>query len=170
MNEQQAHGLERRIDEYFDNVSDEEYQAAKERSGYDYFMNINNPRITITATPHPDGTITGQVTETDIHGVTRNVEAWILNTQEEQVQQALIALGWMPPEWFDIETAPKDGTEFIGYGIRHGEMGYTDDTQTWTGCRWYGGRFMETKATPRYSTGFTFTHWMPLPKGPGDGA
>jgi hypothetical protein len=61
-----------------------------------------------------------------------------------------------------IEGAPRDGSEFIGFGIRHGDYGYTQDEHTWTGGKWDGERFIETKPAPRYSTGFTFTHWMPI--------
>ncbi len=66
-------------------------------------------------------------------------------------------------EWQPIKTAPTDGTEFIGYGKRHGTYGYTDDEWTWTGCRWSNGAWCTTKAEPRYSHGFTFSHWYPLP-------
>lgn len=75
-------------------------------------------------------------------------------------------------EWQPIETAPKDGREIIVYGVRRGDWGYTDDESTWTGARWsagsYGfpGSWLESKARPNYSTGFTPTHWIPLPAPP----
>lgn len=58
---------------------------------------MTNPLITISTTPHTDGTIMQTVTETDIHGATHST-GYILDTQDAQVRAALIALGWMPPE------------------------------------------------------------------------
>lgn len=75
-------------------------------------------------------------------------------------------------EWQPIETAPKDGREIIVWGVRGGDWGYTEPEWTWTGARWSGGSlsvpagWYETKATPRYSNGFSPTHWMPLPEPP----
>ena len=68
--------------------------------------------------------------------------------------------------WQPIETAPKDGTEVIVYGIRLGDWGYTEDKPDWTGARYINGHWTETKPTPRYCNGFKPTHWLPLPDEP----
>lgn len=75
-------------------------------------------------------------------------------------------------KWQPIETAPKDGTEIIAWGIRFGSWGYTEDRKCWTGVKWdrgnweRPGNWFETRATPQYSAGFKPTHWMPLPEPP----
>ena len=56
--------------------------------------------------------------------------------------------------WQTIETAPKDGTEFLAY---------------WSGSKcfslvgWYNDRWHETETPAEVSTP---THWMPLPEPP----
>ncbi len=71
-------------------------------------------------------------------------------------------------EWQPIETAPRDGSEIIAFGIKRGDYGYTSDEETWTGVRWSNESkcWLETKPATRYSNGFKPTHWMPLPPPP----
>ena len=73
-------------------------------------------------------------------------------------------------EWQPIETAPRDGSEIIAFGIRGGDYGYTSDEKAWTGVSWSNSLklWIETKAAPRYSNGFKPTHWIPLPLPPKD--
>jgi hypothetical protein len=68
--------------------------------------------------------------------------------------------------WQPFETAPKDGTEFIVFGLMRGDWGYTEDQLTWTGCRYENGEFRKTKPTSQYDCGWKFTHWLPLPPPP----
>lgn len=63
--------------------------------------------------------------------------------------------------WQPIETAPKDGTDFLGY--RDGDIGICyrvlrDDCEMW--C--FGGK----SAAVEYFPKFRPTHWMPLPSSP----
>ncbi len=63
-------------------------------------------------------------------------------------------------EWQPIETAPKDGTPFLAFGISPGQykFEYGDDIGV---TRWkvgYGGSWSGGPAYP--------THWMPLPPPP----
>jgi hypothetical protein len=71
------------------------------------------------------------------------------------------------PQWRPIETAPRDGSEFLAYGTLHGTHGYTPDEKSWTGAQWNGGRVVSTKPGANYDSGWTFTHWCPLPALPG---
>lgn len=76
----------------------------------------------------------------------------------------IIAEGLMP-KWLPIETAPRDGTQFIGYGSYHYPDGkrptgyilmvsYSGDDQ-WP---WYDA---DGKSAPG-----VYSHWMPLPSPP----
>lgn len=59
-------------------------------------------------------------------------------------------------EWKPIETAPKDGTPLLLFGI------YPGDQQPlwWVTGGWQNGRFRGDYATPPP------THWLPLPAPP----
>jgi hypothetical protein len=78
--------------------------------------------------------------------------------------------GTAPPDWRPIESAPKDGTEIIAWGVMAGEPGYTSDEKAWTGIRWSKDGWVTTKPQGRYFVGFHPTHWVPLPPPPQDSA
>ena len=81
--------------------------------------------------------------------------------------EAALASQWQP-----IETAPKDGTEIIGYGVVAGEINGPDDAPRLAAIRWSGGRtdwpghHWDVCATDAYSAWMSATHWMPLPTPP----
>lgn len=67
-----------------------------------------------------------------------------------------------PMTWQPIETAPKDGTEFLGW--RHGRIATArlvprDDCEMW--C--FGGESFDFESFPALRP----THWMPPPEAPG---
>jgi Protein of unknown function (DUF551) len=78
--------------------------------------------------------------------------------------------------WQPIETAPKDGTEIIAYGIRSCCLGHEKDEETWSSVWWASSFYLrgelvdahwvESKVGIRYNSRFTPTHWMPLPEPP----
>lgn len=70
--------------------------------------------------------------------------------------------------WQPIETAPKDGTEVIAWGLFPGDYGYTESENGWTGVKWnrLSKEWQVTKPTPRYFQGFKPTHWIPRPAAP----
>ena len=64
-------------------------------------------------------------------------------------------------EWQPIETAPKDGTVFLGYKLGQFRECYKvprDDCDMW----WFGGTSGADDLFPNIKP----THWMPLPKPP----
>lgn len=66
-----------------------------------------------------------------------------------------------PMTWRDIETAPKDGAEFLGW--RHGRIATArlvprDDCEMWV----FGGESFAFEVFPALRP----THWMPLPPAP----
>ena len=68
-------------------------------------------------------------------------------------------------EWQPIETAPKDGTVFLGYKLGQFRECYKvprDDCDMW--C--FGGTSGADDLFPNIKP----THWMPLPKAPANGA
>ena len=77
--------------------------------------------------------------------------------------------------WQPIETAPKDGTAVLLYGLWQGEInGIADEPTTDIGY-WAGGSSDEPgNDWWRISTGDAYacwmraTHWMPLPEPPND--
>lgn len=78
-------------------------------------------------------------------------------------------------EWRDIATAPKDGTEILGYGRVAGEIsgeGWEvrtvilwefDGESDFTGYNW------RVAQTDGYALWMKATHWMPLPSPPTPG-
>jgi len=75
-------------------------------------------------------------------------------------------------DWQPIETAPKDGSVLFGYGTRHSASDIAEDEKAVTKIRYgqYGRNWhwYEAAATPRGATGFTPTHWLPIPPPPSD--
>ena len=69
-------------------------------------------------------------------------------------------------DWQPIESAPKDGTEIIAWGVFNEDYGYTDRKESWTGIRWQINGWVTTKPTARHFNGFTPSHWMALPEPP----
>lgn len=72
----------------------------------------------------------------------------------------------MPSEWQPINTAPKDGTEFLAWDSRVREMGV---------CVWIGEwqRIVPVQGDSFSTDKFghdsgNLTHWRPLPKPPED--
>lgn len=96
--------------------------------------------------------------------------SYIINAKEKARRDALIKLGWTPPEengWRPIETAPKDGT----WVLLASPSGYKAGTLRVEVCRYYPAyrpndpwqnhsddSFLDGGAAP--------THWMPLPPCP----
>lgn len=70
--------------------------------------------------------------------------------------------GWQP-----LDTAPKDGTEVLGYGRLLGTYGYTADEDchdimwSWDGVNWRSA-----KCARPHSSGFRPLGWQPLPSPP----
>lgn len=98
-------------------------------------------------------------------------DAWLMARGESAERQlhaaasALIAAAThqeqAPAGWQPIETAPKDGTKFLGY--RRGEIATSyrtprDDCEMWT----FGGASGSFEFYPNLRP----THWMPLPPPP----
>lgn len=75
-------------------------------------------------------------------------------------------------EWQPIETAPRDGTHILGYGLWAGEINGPDDTPThaviyhWHGGGDYEGFDWSVHGTDAYAAWMKPTHWMPLPDPP----
>jgi hypothetical protein len=67
--------------------------------------------------------------------------------------------------WRPIETAPRD-VKIWAYGTIHGDYGYTPDRQDMIKATWDGKRAVPMQPMRRHDTGFTATHWMPLPAPP----
>lgn len=66
------------------------------------------------------------------------------------------------PGWQDIETAPKDGTDILGYTPRNGHMWRTNWVEIYLNAD-------NTFNQPHWSCGiYTYqpTHWRPLPTPP----
>jgi len=66
-------------------------------------------------------------------------------------------------EWQPIETAPKDGTRILAYGV----CGYEDVAGIAT-VKWHRGSWV---CDPNEATEYDYeeckiTHWMPLPEPP----
>lgn len=119
---------------------------------------MTNPKLTIDVTPHTNGLITGRLTQTRLDGMMHEVESWVLDTTEEAMRRALIALGWTPPgAWQSIDTAPKDGTVILGALL---------GSDVPTPVRFRGGKWIVSWDHHVLSEWDGPTHWMPLPKRP----
>lgn len=83
-------------------------------------------------------------------------------------------------DWQPIDTAPKDGTQFDGWGTLindDGEIHYPDPLRH-TRCYWgerdsqyvrrskYGKEGWCTEGHDGWSWGVVLSHWMPEPKAP----
>ena len=75
-------------------------------------------------------------------------------------------------KWKPIETAPKDGTKILVYGLFAGEIIGTSGEQTIGVAFWDGGRsdyvnfHWKAANTDAYAGWWRPTHWMPLPDPP----
>lgn len=75
-------------------------------------------------------------------------------------------------EWRTIDSAPKDGTEILGYGLWAGEINGTDTIPTRCTIQWDGGTtdyegfHWSVTGTDAYAAWMCPTHWMPLPPPP----
>lgn len=75
-------------------------------------------------------------------------------------------------EWKTIESAPRDGTEIIGYGRWAGEINGCDTEPTRAIISWKGGRTdyegfdWVVSGTDAYAAWMMPTHWFPLPPSP----
>ena len=71
-------------------------------------------------------------------------------------------------EWLPIESAPRDGTAFLGYCPTRG--GYVADQRYivvyWSG--WGGGTWSPTIGRSHFAES-EITHWQPLPPPPREG-
>lgn len=68
-------------------------------------------------------------------------------------------------DWQPIETAPKDGTRFLGYGTIGFETEPLIGTVQWDGSDFVGS---PNEATEYSQEKCNLTHWMPLPPPPQD--
>ena len=99
----------------------------------------------------------------------QNFETFIINAKEQAMRDALVKLGWTPPEgnWKPIETAPRDGT----WVLLAAPSGYKTTPLRVGVCRYYpeyrpkdpwqnhsNDSFRDGGAPP--------SHWMPLPEAP----
>lgn len=77
--------------------------------------------------------------------------------------------GWLP-----IETAPRDGTPMLVWGIREGEVtGRYDEPEAAVVCcdaPHYRGNVFSVTATDAYSVTIEATHWAPIPPPPATAA
>ena len=64
-------------------------------------------------------------------------------------------------DWQPIETAPKDGTRFLGYLPKRDNENDEPEIQT----LYHTGKLISS-FTNGYFIQYTPTHWMPLPKPP----
>lgn len=72
----------------------------------------------------------------------------------------------MESNWQPIETAPRDGTRVVVWGVAVAEVGDgSNDTPVAMDAAWEHNRFRVT-ATTYYSLDVYPTHWMPLPAPP----
>ena len=80
----------------------------------------------------------------------------------EVLQDAIWAgVSAAPEEWQPIETAPQDGTVFLGYRdgkVREAHRVQRDDCEMWV----FGGSSGSVEVAPQLKP----THWMPLPAAP----
>lgn len=69
-------------------------------------------------------------------------------------------------QWQPIETAPKDGTAILVYGVPVGEINdaLTDGPVVGVAEWSYSG--FDCPHADAYSVRWTATHWMPLPEAP----
>lgn len=58
----------------------------------------NSPAIEVKTTVRVDGMIEQRVFGNDINGAMQLLYTRVINVQEEQIRQALISLGWTPPD------------------------------------------------------------------------
>lgn len=78
------------------------------------------------------------------------------------------------PEWRDIETAPRDGTEILAYGVCVGENFGRSKGPWITTVRWSGDNTLDrgfdwtVSCTDTYGVWMKPRGWMPLPDIPED--
>ena len=101
----------------------------------------------------------------------KEADAMADQLDEEGYSQSTVRALYTAPEWQPIETAPKDGTQVLGYGEAAGEihgpsgicgievMNYCGTTGDFAGFDWG-------IAGDAYANWFRPTHWMPLPLPP----
>lgn len=78
-------------------------------------------------------------------------------------------------EWQTIDSAPKDGTEVMLFGLCAGEVnGVSEfrgiDIGSWSGGKsdWGDGDWWDSTGGDAYKCWCKATHWMPLPENPED--
>lgn len=67
-------------------------------------------------------------------------------------------------EWKPIETAPKDGTEILGW-LKEGKWAVVSFKVTKSYCHW-NREFRDSENWWKDNVTCTPTHWMPLPNPP----
>lgn len=58
---------------------------------------IGQTKFVVTTAPKPDGTII-QTLNQEVDGITHQLQRWIVNTMDEGIRNALIDMGWTPPD------------------------------------------------------------------------
>jgi hypothetical protein len=72
--------------------------------------------------------------------------------------------------WQPIETAPKDGRHILTWNITptyDEDARRTIDVEMVGVSYWLFGSWMDYPAAPSFIQGKRYTHWMPVPEGPG---
>lgn len=68
--------------------------------------------------------------------------------------------------WRDMDSAPRDGTEILVYGIFTGEVSGRQKENSFGVASWYFGNGWLASNTDHYAGSYDAIAWMPLPAAP----